>query len=304
MEDSGLKTPLPSATVAIESGLISGLLHLPDKTRDFLGIPYAAPPVEDLRWRPPKQAHPWTGVRSAQRFGASSLQFGPPATSLYNGAESEFSEDCLYLNISTGPEDDRSDKPVLVWFHMGAFRFGSASNPLYNGAKLVARGITVVTVNYRLGRFGFLAHPQLSAESPHHASGNYGIMDQIAALEWVQRNIKAFGGAPGNVTIGGASAGGCSVHVLRSSPLAKSLFSKAICESGPGLAPTIDDGPGHVAAFTSLAAAEKAGIELLDLIGVSSVAELRKMPAQKIAAVHLPRTQGHWKSKLGPRLLV
>lgn len=177
--------------------------------------------------------------------------------------------------------------------------FGSGSNPMYDGTSLVARGITVVTVNYRLGRFGFLAHPELSAESNHQASGNYGIMDQIAALEWVRRNIRAFGGDPLNVTIGGASAGGGSVHILRSSPLAKGLFSKAICESGPGVAPTID-GHGHVAAFTTLTAAEKAGVELLDLLGVSSAAELRELPAEKIMAVHLPRTQGPWKSKLWP----
>ncbi|KAL8727818.1 MAG: hypothetical protein Q9166_005810 [cf. Caloplaca sp. 2 TL-2023] len=288
------------APITVESGSLAGI-HLPDNTREFLGIPYAAPPVEDLRWRPPQRPLSWSGVRSAGRFGPSSLQFPPPATSLYFGGETEFSEDCLYLNVRTGPEgtDDNNRRPVLVWFHMGAFLFGSGSNPIYNGTELVARGITVVNANYRLGRLGFLAHPELSAESGHQASGNYGIMDQIAALEWVQRNIKAFGGDPRNVTIGGASAGGGSVHILRSSPLAKRLFSKAICESGPGVAPTID-GPGHVATYTTLAAAEKAGTELLDLLGASSVAELRKMPAQKIMAAHLPRTQGPWKSNLWP----
>ena len=283
--------------ITVEAGVLSGrLLH--NKTRNFLGVPYAAPPVDDLRWRPPQPLLPWSGVRSAANFGPSSLQFPPPAKSLYFGGETDFSEDCLYLNINTGP-DNSGDRLVLVWFHMGAFMFGSGSNPIYNGTTLVARGITVVTVNYRLGRFGFLAHPELSAESTYQASGNYGIMDQISALEWVQRNIKAFGGDPMNVTIGGASAGGGSVHILRSSPLAKGLFSKAICESGPGVAPTID-GHGHVAAFTTLTAAEKAGVELLDLLGVSSVAELRRVPAEKIMAVHLPRTQGPWKSNLWP----
>lgn len=202
------------------------------------------------------------------------------------------------MNVCTGPKGT-DNRPVLVWFHFGAFQFGSGSNPMYNGTKLAAEGITVVTVNYRLGRFGFLAHPELSAESGYQGSGNYGIMDQIAALKWVQRNIKAFGGDPGNVTIGGASAGGGSVHILRSSPLAKLLFSKAICESGPGVAPTIN-GPGHIATFTTLAAAEKAGAELLDFLGASSVAELRRMPAEKIMTAHLPRTQGPWKSDLWP----
>ncbi|MDI1492823.1 MAG: hypothetical protein OHK93_004606 [Ramalina farinacea] len=291
----------PSCTpIEIESGLLAGL-HLSDDTRDFRGIPYGAPPVEDLRWRPPQRPLCWSGVRSAREFGPSSLQFPPPATSLYSGGETDFSEDCLYLNVRTGPEgsDDNNPRPVLVWFHMGAFLFGSGSNPIYNGAELVARGIIVVTVNYRLGRLGFLAHPELSAESGHQASGNYGIMDQIAALGWVQRNIKAFGGDPKNVTIGGASAGGGSVHILRSSPLAKGLFSKAICESGPGMTPTID-GPGHVAAYTTLTAAEKAGTELLDLLGALSITELRRMPAHKIMAAHLPRIQGPWRSNLWP----
>lgn len=297
MNDSQGFKHSPCAPITVESGLLSGL-HLPSNTRAFLGVPYGAPPVEDLRWRPPQRPLPWAGVRSAGRFGPSSLQFPPPATSLYFGGETEFSEDCLYLNVCTGPKGT-DNRPVLVWFHFGAFQFGSGSNPMYNGTKLAAEGITVVTVNYRLGRFGFLAHPELSAESGYQGSGNYGIMDQIAALKWVQRNIKAFGGDPGNVTIGGASAGGGSVHILRSSPLAMLLFSKAICESGPGVAPTIN-GPGHIATFTTLAAAEKAGAELLDFLGASSVAELRRMPAEKIMTAHLPRTQGPWKSDLWP----
>ncbi|KAJ8127304.1 hypothetical protein O1611_g6333 [Lasiodiplodia mahajangana] len=170
---------------------------------------------------------------------------------------------------------------------------------MQDGTKMAAEGITVVTVNFRLGRFGFLALPELSAESGRQASGNYGIMDQIAALEWVQRNIKAFGGDPQNVTIGGASSGGASIHILRSSPLAKGLFSKAICESGPGMAPAID-GPGHIAGFMTLNAAEEAGVEVLDALGVSSLAELRGVPSEKILAANTPRRQGIWKSYLRP----
>jgi len=288
---------LSCAPVDVDSGLLSGL-HLSNDTRAFRGIPYGAPPVGDLRWRPPQPPQPWEGVRPAAEFGSSSFQFPPPTTSLYFGGETVFSEDCLYLNVWTGPKDTHN-RPVLVWFHFGAFQFGSGSNPLYDGAKMAADGVTVVTVNYRLGRFGFLAHPELSSESGYQGSGNYGIMDQIAALKWVQRNIEAFGGDPKNVTIGGASAGGGSVHILRSSPLTKLLFSKAICESGPGAAPAID-GRGHVAAFTTLAAAEKAGAELLDFLEASSIAELRKMPPAKIVAAHLPHTQGPWKSDLWP----
>lgn len=283
--------------IATESGSLSGL-HFPNNTRAFLGVPYGAPPIENLRWQPPQRPLPWAGVRSAEGFSPSSLQFPPPATSLYYGGETEFSEDCLYLNVYTGHKGT-DNRPVLVWFHFGAFLFGSGSNPLYNGTNLAAEGITVVTVNYRLGRFGFLAHPELSAESGYQASGNYGILDQIAALEWVQRNIKAFGGDPGNVTIGGASAGGGSVHILRSSLLAKRLFSKAICESGPGVAPTVN-GPGHLANMTTLSAAQSAGVELLNVLEVSSVAELRKMQAEKIMTAQLPRIKGPWKSDLWP----
>ncbi|KAI1288161.1 alpha/beta-hydrolase [Xylaria venustula] len=287
----------PCAPVVVESGSLSGL-HRPNATRSFLGVPYAAPPVGDLRWQPPRPPLKWTGVRPGDRFGPAAIQPPSPKASIFTGWETEFSEDCLYLNIYTGPEDS-TDRPVLVWFHFGAFVFGSGSNPMQDGTKMAAEGITVVTVNYRLGRLGFLALPELSAESGHQASGNYGIMDQIAALEWVQRNIKAFGGDPGNTTIGGVSAGGASIHILRASPLANDLFSKAICESGPGIAPAID-GPGHIAAYMTLSAAEQAGTELLHSLGVSSLAELRKLAPEKILAADLPRRQGIWRSYLRP----
>ena len=292
----------PCAPIKIESGSLSGI-QLPSNARAFLGIPYAAPPVADLRWRPPQPPQPWTGVRSADKFGPSAVQFAPPPTSIYSGGETEFSEDCLYLNVYTGAEGSR-DRPVLVWIHFGAFLFGSGSNPLYDGTTLASKGITVVTFNHRLGRFGFLAHPELSAEAAeadggYRGSGNYGIMDQIAALEWVRCNIAAFGGNPENVTVGGASAGGGSTHILRSSPLARGLFSKVICESGPGVAPAVD-GPGHVAAYATLAAAEEAGTELLKHVGVSSIAELRKTPAKQIGSVHLPRSKGPWKADIWP----
>ncbi|KAI8954375.1 alpha/beta-hydrolase [Xylaria longipes] len=287
----------PCAPVIVESGSLSGL-HQPNGTRSFLGVPYAAPPVGDLRWRAPQQPLPWTGVRPGDRFGPASIQPPSPTASIYSSADTEFSEDCLYLNVYTGAEG-ATNRPVFVWFHFGAFVFGSGSNPMQDGAKFAAQGITVVTVNFRLGRFGFLALPELSAESGHQASGNYGIMDQIAALQWIQRNIKEFGGNPGNVTIGGASSGGASVHILRVSPLAKGLFSKAICESGPGMAPAIN-GHGHIAAYMTLAAAEEAGTEVLQALGVASLAELRGVSSEKILAASLPRTQGPWKSYLRP----
>ncbi|KAI0860537.1 alpha/beta-hydrolase [Xylaria cubensis] len=283
--------------VAVESGLISGA-QTSDGTRSFLGIPYAAPPVGDLRWRAPQQPLPWSGVRSGDKFSSGCIQPQAPADSLYNNEGTEFSEDCLYLNVYTGAEGV-TNRPVLVWLHFGAFVFGAGSNPMLNGTKLAAEGITVVTVNFRLGRFGFLALPELSAESDHQTSGNYGILDQIAALKWVQRNIKAFGGDPTNVTVGGASSGGASVHILRISPLAKGLFSRAICESGPGVAPALN-GFGHIAAYMTLAAAEEAGTEVRQALGASSLAELRGISPDKILAVSLPRTQGPWKSYLRP----
>ncbi|KAI1355875.1 alpha/beta-hydrolase [Xylaria sp. FL0043] len=296
MESQSLEKP-SCTPVVIESGSLSGI-HRPNATRSFLGIPYAAPPVGDLRWRPPQPTPHWTGVRPGDIFGSASVQPPAPTASIYSSQETDFSEDCLYLNVYTGAEDS-TNRPVLVWFHFGAFVFGSGANPMQDGSKLVAEGITVVTVNFRLGRFGFLALPELSAESGQQASGNYGIMDQIAALKWVQRNIEAFGGDRENVTIGGVSAGGASVHILRASPLARGLFSKAICESGPGMAPAID-GPGHIAAYMTLAAAEEAGVELLHSLGASSLAELREMPSEKILTANLPRRQGIWKSYLRP----
>ncbi|KAI1171511.1 alpha/beta-hydrolase [Nemania sp. FL0916] len=287
----------PSAPVIIESGSLSGLRR-PNGTRSFLGIPYAAPPVGELRWRPPQHPLPWIGVRSGDRCGPACTQPQLPTNSLYAARDAEFSEDCLYLNVYTGAEGS-TDRPVLVWFHFGAFVFGSGANPMQDGSKFAAEGITVVTVNFRLGRFGFLALPELSAESDHQVSGNYGILDQIAALQWVKRNIKVFGGDPENVTIGGASSGGASVHIHRVSPLSKGLFSKAICESGPGIAPAIN-GPGHIAVYMTLAAAEEAGTEVLRALGITSLDELRKMPADKILAVDLPRREGPWKSYLRP----
>ncbi|KAI1813344.1 alpha/beta-hydrolase [Poronia punctata] len=287
----------PTAPVRVESGSLSGL-HRPNGTRAFLGIPYAAPPIGHLRWRPPESPQSWTGVRVCDKFGPASPQPLVPGTSLYASTDAEFSEDCLYLNIYTGAEGSTS-RPVLVWFHFGAFVFGSGANPMQDGAKLASEGITVVTVNFRLGRLGFLALPELTAESGCQASGNYGIMDQIAALKWVQRNIGAFGGSATNVTIGGASSGGGSVHILRSSPLAQGLFHRAICESAPGMAPALN-GPGHIAALMTISAAEEAGVELQNSLGVSSLSEMRSLSSDAILAAILPRTKGIWKSYLRP----
>ena len=215
--------------VEIDSGWIEGEADVRyPGVRVYLGIPYAAPPVGDRRWRPPEPVQPWSGIRPCTAFGPSCPQ--PP--SILRPVPGPYDEDCLYLNVWT-PADQSTDRlPVMVWIHGGGFTIGSANQDLYHGAALAAEGVVVVTINYRLGPFGFLAHPRLSAESPEGISGNYGLLDQVAALQWVQRNITAFGGDPGNVTIFGESAGSVSVACLLVSPLSKGLFHRAILQSG------------------------------------------------------------------------
>ncbi|KAH7120357.1 para-nitrobenzyl esterase [Dactylonectria estremocensis] len=280
-----------SPLATLNSGTVEGV-NLPHGVRRFLGIPYAAPPLEDLRWRPPQPVAPWTGTRKALNYGPSSLQNPPNPASIYFGGEDDFSEDCLYLNVWAGPVE-QTNKPVIIWLHFGAHQFGSGSNSMYDGAVLAAEGIIVVSMNWRLGRFGFLAHPDLSSEFPQGSSGNYGLMDQIAALKWVQTNIGSFGGDASNVTLAGVSAGANSVNALRASALAKGLFSKVIAMSGSGVTPP-SDGEGHPSSFSTLAAAEQAGTELVELIGASSISEMRKLPADSIRSATLPRVKGCW----------
>lgn len=221
-----------------ESGLVRGLIvGDADDVELYRGIPFAAPPVGDLRWRPPKPAQPWQGVRESFTFGAAAPQKPVPLLAAFPGMtlNAKTNEDCLYLNVWTPAKRSGDPLPVMVWIHGGGYTFGSASQPLYDGTRLARRGVVFVGINYRLGPLGFLAHPQLSAESDKGVSGNYGILDQIEALRWVQRNIAAFGGDPQRVTIFGESAGGNSVCCLLASPLAKGLFQRAIVESGAAL---------------------------------------------------------------------
>ena len=211
--------------VKIDSGWLAGS---GTSIRSYKGIPYAAPPVGDLRWKPPQAPQPWKGIRVAKTFPATCPQplplGGPPQ-----------SEDCLGLNVWT-PARSASDKlPVMVWIHGGGFMIGASSQTVYDGEPLAAQGVVVVSINYRLGIFGFLAHPALSAESPQGVSGNYGMLDMIAALQWVKRNIGAFGGDPANVTIFGESAGGTAVCLLMVMPQAEGLFKKVIAESAWGM---------------------------------------------------------------------
>ena len=227
------QAPAPlAATLATANGVLRGSPSEDGAVLAFKGIPYAAPPVGALRWKPPVPATPWEGERDATELPPACLQ-PPPFGGFYDeGEPMPEAEDCLYLNVWTGAGHAEAGRPVMVWIHGGGFIAGAARTPLYDGERLAREGVVLVTVNYRLGLLGFFAHPALTAESPHGASGNQGLYDQIAALQWVQDNIAAFGGDPGNVTIFGESAGSISVCYLTATPLAAGLFQKAIAQSG------------------------------------------------------------------------
>jgi para-nitrobenzyl esterase len=226
------KSRVAADPVKTASGAVSGVaVGEKSDVIAYKGVPFAAPPVGDLRWKPPQPVKPWDGVRACTEFGPACPQ---PNTleRLYGLKLGKTSEDCLYLNIWAPAKAAAEKLPVMVWIHGGGYVTGSGSSAIYDGAALARRGVVLVTINYRLGPFGFFAHPLLSKESPHGSSGNYGLLDQIAALEWVQKNIAGFGGDPQRVTIFGESAGAGSVCYLMASPLAKGLFQRAISESG------------------------------------------------------------------------
>ncbi len=260
--------------VKIESGLIQGTVE--DGLSVYRGIPYAAPPIGDLRWRAPLPAPKWDGVRAANEFGRACIQSNPAIANL-----PAHSEDCLYLNVWTPARSGKDRLAVMFWIHGGGFIAGATAEQLYHGENLAKKGVVVVSIGYRLGAFGFLAHPALSAENERHVSGNYGLLDMIAALKWVQRNISAFGGDPGRVTIFGESAGGIAVSMLCASPLAKGLFHGAISQSGGSFGP-IRSGGGPGENVQSLADAERAGEKWALKAGASSAADLRKLPPDKL----------------------
>ncbi len=282
---AGCRTPAPAdaPVVSIDSGSVRG--ERAGEVAVFRGIPFAAPPVGELRWRPPQRVQPWEDVRDATGYGPICPQiddlgdnFDAMMRAHGIGAfrrtfvraglvflpDSGQSEDCLTLNVRTAAKPG-GKQPVMVWIHGGGHRTGSGSTVLYNTDALVERGVVLVTINYRLGVLGFFAHPALSAESPRGSSGNYGTLDQIAALRWVKRNIAAFGGNPNNVTIFGESAGGHSVGQLMASPLARGLFHRAIAQSGSGSHQLLE----LARATPGKPAAEQAGVALADALGVS-----------------------------------
>ncbi|UFH55791.1 carboxylesterase/lipase family protein [Spirosoma sp. KNUC1025] len=279
-------------TVKVEGGLISGTLNQDGDVHIFRGIPFAAPPVGDLRWKAPQPVTSWTGVRKCDAFGPSPVQGTPnpfgPWSAEFLIPKAPISEDCLYLNVWSGAKSASEKRPVLVWIYGGGFSSGGTACPIYDGEATAKKGIVFVSINYRVGPFGFFAHPELTKESgastlgestpSHKASGNYGLMDQVAGLQWVKKNIAQFGGDPANVTIAGQSAGSMSVNCMVATPLAKGLFKKAIAESGASFAnsqPTLQQG-------------EEAGLKMAQALGASSLAELRAKPADEI----LKKAQG------------
>lgn len=263
--------------IRTEGGLVSGVAGLDPTVRVFKGIPFAAPPVGGFRWRPPEPPARWDGVRAADTFSANCMQRSPDGGAFppYGGDRSAtaMSEDCLYLNVYTAAPSASAKQPVMVWIHGGAWTSGAGA--IYQGEDLAKKGVVFVNLNYRLGVFGFFAHPELTKESPKHSSGNYALLDQIEALKWVQKNIGAFGGDPSRVTIFGESAGSWSVHNLMASPLARGLFQRAIGESG-----------GRFAVTTTLADAEKAGAHFSAAVAAApTLAELRRKPAVELNAL-------------------
>jgi para-nitrobenzyl esterase len=261
----------PDTRVATANGLLEGTLEADTGIRSFKGIPFAAPPIGELRWKPPQPVAGWDGVRSANMFGPRAMQL--PVFGDMNFRSDGMSEDCLYLNVWTPAASGDERLPVLVYFYGGGNVAGDGSEPRYDGARLAQAGIVVVTSNYRLNVFGFFAHPELTVESPQHASGNYGYLDQAAALHWLRQNIAAFGGDPARITIAGESAGSISVSLQMASPLAKDLIAGAIGSSGSvmGTLPAV-----------SLAAAEQSGIDFAASVGATSLAELRALPASTL----------------------
>lgn len=282
--------------VRLDAGIVAGSASKVVGVERFLGIPYAAPPVGPLRWRPPQPVAPWSGVRPALAPGPRCIQHAP-----YGEMEPDnqtFSEDCLYLNVWTPQISPAARLPVIVWIHGGEFFAGSGSEPRYDGARLAARGCVVVTLNHRLGVFGFLAHTELSGESGAGTSGNYGLLDLLAGLEWVRDNIGAFGGDASNVTLAGESAGSCATHAFTTSPLAKGLFHRAIGESGSYFMPEP-----HAMKPLTHTANEALGQSFLRTVGVPDIAALREVPGERLLDIWLASKFARFQPCIGDHVL-
>ena len=263
---------LAANEVRTENGVVEGSASADGKVQVFKGIPYAAPPVGESRWKAPQPVESWKGVRKATEFGARCMQWNVFGDMVFRDAGP--SEDCLYLNVWTPKAEPGAKLPVMVWIYGGGFQAGATSEPRQDGEVLARRGVVIVSMNYRLGIFGFFSDPELTKESPHHASGNYGLLDQAAALEWVRKNIAAFGGDPENVTIFGESAGSFSVSALMASPVSKRLMHQAMGESGAFFGRTLP--------AKSLAESEQDGAKFGESIGADSLEKLRAMTGEQL----------------------
>jgi para-nitrobenzyl esterase len=274
-------TALAADRVKTANGTLESTTAPKDGVRSFKGIPFGQPPVGDLRWREPQPVKNWSGARNADQFGPRCMQrTGPGADYWFRG--NGMSEDCLYLNVWTPAKSASEKLPVMVYVFGGGFQNGDGSEPRYDGESMARRGMVAVSINYRTNIFGFFVHPELTKESPHHAAGNYGLLDQVAALQWVQKNIAAFGGDPNRVTVAGESAGSISVSALMASPLSKTLMAGAIGESGAMIS-SLPPQP--------LEAAEQNGVKFGTAVGANSLAALRAMSAEQIQEA-LPKAQG------------
>jgi para-nitrobenzyl esterase len=260
-----------------KNGTIAGYYDTKTSIKKYLGVPFAKPPVNELRWKAPQPMDNWKGVKETKKFGPRAVQ--APIFGDMDFKSDGVSEDCLYLNVWTPANRNDKNLPVLVYFYGGGFSAGDGSEPRYNGEAMAQQGIVVVTVNYRLNVFGFLSHPDLSAETAHKGSGNYGLMDQYASLLWVKENIAAFGGDPSKVTIAGESAGSASVSFQMASPLSKGLIAGAIGESGAGINPTMKP--------SKLDDAEKVGSAFVTKAGFKSIAEMRKLSTAEVYEIFL-----------------
>jgi len=258
--------------VKTANGILESTAPPKDGVRSFKGIPFGQPPVGDLRWREPQPVKNWTGVRNADQFGPTCMQRLSPGADYWLRGKG-ISEDCLYLNVWTSAKSGNEKLPVLVYIFGGGFQNGDGSEPRYDGESMARHGMVAVSVNYRTNIFGFFVHPELTRESPHHAAGNYGLLDQVAALQWVRKNIAAFGGDPQRVTIAGESAGSISVSALMASPLSKGLIAGAIGESGAAIS-SLPPQP--------LAEAEQNGVKFAAAAGATTLAALRAMTAEQI----------------------
>ncbi|NVJ85674.1 MAG: carboxylesterase family protein [Algoriphagus sp.] len=261
---------------SIQNGVIEGIYDTQTGIQKYFGIPYAQPPLGPLRWKAPVPPKDWDGVKETKSFGPRAIQ--APVFGDMNFRSDGISEDCLYLNVWSPAKQNEKNLPVLVYFYGGGFVAGDGSEPRYDGESMAQKGIVVVTVNYRLELFGFFSHPELSAETTYKGSGNYGLMDQNLALQWVKNNIQAFGGDPNKVTIAGESAGSISVSYQMASPLSKNLIARAIGESGAGINPTLAPVP--------LQDAEQIGKEFAEAAGIPSIEEMRKLSTQELYEIY------------------